>query len=446
MTQLFVTRAELIPLGESTEDHKISSEEEANLIERDRLNPDPRNGGLFRGCFKSGSLTAHPPIRDDEDGVTRCPNCAWELEDGFCSRCHVRYDIDGVPYDADSLDWSEDDDDSNESLGFHDHHHRVHSVSDDEDGLAALADLGDSEGDISLDEDGNSVHTASEGYIGRGEFTFARNTANELLHNRLSRRHFNSNRISRRRYASSLPPNDGSSQAENEREREYEEGNDEHSNLSVPADRSDEDTGSLDQLAIDDNIKYGDGTDDEPSTCNFSPILGSGASDDEPQDTYSSELGHESGTSITNSDDQEINDEYASDGHMHNGNSDYSESETDTTIGQGYRLRGMYRQISNRQQRIQPITTSESEAEGSPRQALRKERVTRHSFRPNPRVSSRVNNRIVAEQSDSDHPVRNRKRRIVLNESSSDDPISDVEPNHRYKRNRNISLQHVVDV
>ena len=38
--------------------------------------------GLFPGLF--GRETA---IRDVQDGVLRCPNCTWELEDGLCNAC-----------------------------------------------------------------------------------------------------------------------------------------------------------------------------------------------------------------------------------------------------------------------------------------------------------------------------------------------------------------------
>lgn len=108
ITQIFANRAELMPVGETTEEHRTWQEEEASLVEKDRASTGPR-GGLFRGCFKR----AHPgfrriapfnqPIRDDEDGVDRCPRCTWELEDGLCQSC-------GYPSGDDYDDLSDSDD------------------------------------------------------------------------------------------------------------------------------------------------------------------------------------------------------------------------------------------------------------------------------------------------------------------------------------------------
>lgn len=86
MIQIFANRTELMPVGETTEEHKQWQDEEAALVERDRSS----GVGLFRGCFRM--LTRRPitlaaPIRDDEDNVDRCPRCTWELEDGQCGSC-----------------------------------------------------------------------------------------------------------------------------------------------------------------------------------------------------------------------------------------------------------------------------------------------------------------------------------------------------------------------
>ena len=86
MIQIFANRAELMPVGETPEEHKQWQDEEAALVERDRSS----RVGLFRGCFRM--LTRRPitlatPIRDDEDNVDRCPRCTWELEDGQCGSC-----------------------------------------------------------------------------------------------------------------------------------------------------------------------------------------------------------------------------------------------------------------------------------------------------------------------------------------------------------------------
>lgn len=87
-----------MPTGETTEEHKKWQEEEAALVERDRSISGPK-GGLFRGCFRS-RRKGFPIIRDDEDGVDRCPRCTWEMEDGACGSC-------GYPSGEDSAGMSD---------------------------------------------------------------------------------------------------------------------------------------------------------------------------------------------------------------------------------------------------------------------------------------------------------------------------------------------------
>ena len=86
MTQIFANRAELMPVGETIQDHKKWQEEEAALVEKDKETRGHK-GGLFRGSFRRTRRRQLPAIRDDEDGVDRCPRCTWELEDGLCERC-----------------------------------------------------------------------------------------------------------------------------------------------------------------------------------------------------------------------------------------------------------------------------------------------------------------------------------------------------------------------
>lgn len=100
MTQIFANRAELMPSGETTQEHKKWQEEEAALIEKDRAATGLK-GGIFRGCFRLTRRRQMAVIRDDEDGVDRCPRCTWELEDGHCESC-------GYPA-ADSADMSDSD-------------------------------------------------------------------------------------------------------------------------------------------------------------------------------------------------------------------------------------------------------------------------------------------------------------------------------------------------
>ena len=84
MTQIFANRPELMPVGETTQEHKRWQEEESALVEKDRATV-----GLFRGCFRRTRRREWDAIRDDGDGVNRCPECLWELEDGICPQCSI---------------------------------------------------------------------------------------------------------------------------------------------------------------------------------------------------------------------------------------------------------------------------------------------------------------------------------------------------------------------
>lgn len=86
MTQIFANRAELMPVGETTQEHNKWQEEEAALIEKDRTTTGLK-GGLFRGCFTLSRRRPMAAIIDDEDGVHRCPRCTWELQEGHCESC-----------------------------------------------------------------------------------------------------------------------------------------------------------------------------------------------------------------------------------------------------------------------------------------------------------------------------------------------------------------------
>lgn len=108
---VLVSRNELLPDGETTEEHNQYVKEEAELVAKDRASTDPGTGGLFKGCFKRGARGYHGPLHDHSDGVDRCPTCHWELQDGFCEQCGVVVDphehIGFSDYDDDSL--SDDD-------------------------------------------------------------------------------------------------------------------------------------------------------------------------------------------------------------------------------------------------------------------------------------------------------------------------------------------------
>lgn len=185
MTQMFMGRAELMPAGESTEDHLRAKQEEAAVVERDKLNSDSRIGGLFRGCFRGRSVGHHGIIQDVEDGVERCPNCAWELEEGYCDSCGINYGTDMESYYGDSIpsEFDQSETDMTASDDFHEHgpddFHDERSFHTQQDPLndwtgTGPAEVGD---DISLDGDGQALH-AVNAY--NGDFAFERAVAQAL--------------------------------------------------------------------------------------------------------------------------------------------------------------------------------------------------------------------------------------------------------------------------
>ena len=87
ITQIFVSRAELIPAGETTEEHRAQQEEEASRVDQDKAIGATTGKGLFGVRFWDSGPRRIPIIRDEEDGVDRCPRCTWELEDGWCESC-----------------------------------------------------------------------------------------------------------------------------------------------------------------------------------------------------------------------------------------------------------------------------------------------------------------------------------------------------------------------
>ena len=105
---VFVSRNELLPDGETTEEHAGLVKEEAEIVAKDKANADPITGGLFKGCFKRGYHGYIGPIHDAGDGVDRCPNCNWELEEGFCNTCGAIIDphehVGFSDYDSESED------------------------------------------------------------------------------------------------------------------------------------------------------------------------------------------------------------------------------------------------------------------------------------------------------------------------------------------------------
>ncbi|KAI9865956.1 MAG: hypothetical protein M1813_001923 [Trichoglossum hirsutum] len=98
MIDIFIHRSDLLPSTETTADHIKWRKDEADRLERDKANKNPKTGGLFRGCFreqKRGQRWHGGVIRDEDDGVDRCPDCTWELEGRYCPQCDLTFQEDG---------------------------------------------------------------------------------------------------------------------------------------------------------------------------------------------------------------------------------------------------------------------------------------------------------------------------------------------------------------
>ena len=113
MVQKFLSRAELLPEDETVQEHDKAREQEAKVVAADRS-----GRGLFKGLFRpTGFRFAHhhrPAILDHEDGVDRCPQCTWELEEGICLHCgwSVSDDDTGDSIDMGSVDLDNSDDEN----------------------------------------------------------------------------------------------------------------------------------------------------------------------------------------------------------------------------------------------------------------------------------------------------------------------------------------------
>ncbi|EME80256.1 uncharacterized protein MYCFIDRAFT_89878, partial [Pseudocercospora fijiensis CIRAD86] len=81
MVLIFSNRVELLPDGETSEEHHAMAREEAEIVAKDKADTDEETGGLFQGRFKRGGrLNPVLAIRDVSDNVFRCPNCAFEIQ------------------------------------------------------------------------------------------------------------------------------------------------------------------------------------------------------------------------------------------------------------------------------------------------------------------------------------------------------------------------------
>jgi hypothetical protein len=182
MTQIFISRAELMPEGETTQEHAETKLMEASIVETDKSNTDYRTGGLFRGCFRSASTWFREPIRDFNDGVLRCPTCTYEMVGHRCTHCGETLsdsDVDSIG-DGESIiseDFTEEDDMTvSEDIAVHPRH--IYDM----DGYPAHMGYMDHD-DISLDGDGHGVHTPTE----YGTSSIGRRAAQDLTRRDYSR-------------------------------------------------------------------------------------------------------------------------------------------------------------------------------------------------------------------------------------------------------------------
>lgn len=157
MVQMFTSRAEMLDKGETTKEHLRNQTEEAARLEEDKANDHPTRGGLFGGLFRP-KVAAPQPVFDVDDGVIRCPNCTWELEEGnTCPGCGYEYqgshadsdsDLSQDPYSGEGegeseIDSIEDDERHNASGGGPwGNFSRYHPGLDSDSGGHALSSLG----------------------------------------------------------------------------------------------------------------------------------------------------------------------------------------------------------------------------------------------------------------------------------------------------------------
>ncbi|KAK3677527.1 E3 ubiquitin ligase [Recurvomyces mirabilis] len=133
---MFASRKQLLPDGETAEEHSGLAKDEAAIVAKDKADQDPRTGGLFKGVFGRGRRLM--PMHDPGDGVDRCPRCHWEVEHGMCERC-------GLPVGDGASDFSVEEPDTDDEVD-----HDFGDYDGDADDLDMIARAGrdfDSDGD-----------------------------------------------------------------------------------------------------------------------------------------------------------------------------------------------------------------------------------------------------------------------------------------------------------
>ncbi|RPB12061.1 hypothetical protein P167DRAFT_536191 [Morchella conica CCBAS932] len=149
MIEVFVLRAELTSPNGSGLELRKQQQEALKAVERDKASEGGlAGGGLFRGLFKQKKKDPRV-VRDPEDGVSRCPRCNWEIEDGYrnrrCEHCGGRFrrlsrygdfsddDDDDEDEDEDEDDDDEDDDEDDSGSETDTDHERRHPLFESSD-------------------------------------------------------------------------------------------------------------------------------------------------------------------------------------------------------------------------------------------------------------------------------------------------------------------------
>ncbi|KAK6528851.1 E3 ubiquitin ligase [Orbilia ellipsospora] len=103
MIDTFVVRAELQSPHEEGLAFRQQQEEALKLVDADKNDAKGLFGGMFTKKPNGGMA-----IYDPEDGVARCPDCSWEIENRRCPSCGRRFHASEMPgADSDASDASD---------------------------------------------------------------------------------------------------------------------------------------------------------------------------------------------------------------------------------------------------------------------------------------------------------------------------------------------------
>ncbi|KAM3414679.1 putative RING finger protein [Cercospora zeina] len=155
MVRVFVAKSQLLPDGETMEEHEKMASEEAEIVAKDKANTDEFKGGLFRGRFGHRFVA----LRDQSDNVWRCPRCTNEVEDGTCRVCEIEIHVDS---DSDEDSTMTNDDELDGSLADMDHDADVDLGLD---GHVLFGSEGFGDGSSDIDEALNQYDEARINYI-----------------------------------------------------------------------------------------------------------------------------------------------------------------------------------------------------------------------------------------------------------------------------------------